>query len=194
MGRFKEEERAYKAALKKHASKDGDLPDEPQRPVAERCMVSDATIESLVPILRDNWRGVLLSRDELVGWIGSFDRYAGRGTASADAAHWLSIYNAESIIVDRKTGDKPSIFVPDAAVSVCGGIQPGILNRAISAEHRENGLLARLLLAYPPRQVTRGYANQTLHVDLSKRSIEIRPVDDYMRETFTGGKGTPPYR
>jgi aldehyde:ferredoxin oxidoreductase len=43
--------------------------------------------------------------------------------------------------------------------------------------------------AYPPRQVTRGYANQTLHVDLSKRSIEIRPVDDYMRETFTGGKG-----
>jgi hypothetical protein len=152
MGRFKEEERAYKAALKKHASKGGDLPDEPQRPVAERCMVSDATIESLVPILRDNWRGVLLSRDELVGWIGSFDRYAGRGTASADAAHWLSIYNAECIIVDRKTGDTPSIFVPDAAVSVCGGIQPGILNRAISAEHRENGLLSRLLLVYPPRQ------------------------------------------
>lgn len=44
-------------------------------------------------------------------------------------------------------------------------------------------------LAYQPRKVERGYANQTLHVDLSKRSIEIRPVDDYMRDTFTGGKG-----
>ena len=152
MAQFKEDEREYKRALKEHERKRGDLPNEPLRPAAERCIVSDATIESLVTILGDNWRGVLLSRDELVGWIGSFDRYSGRGTASADAAHWLSIYNAEFMIVDRKTGDKPSVFVPDPAVCVCGGIQPGILTRAISAEHRENGLLARLLLAYPPRQ------------------------------------------
>ena len=175
MSQFKEDEREFKCALKQHEKKGGDLPDEPQRPVAERCIVSDATIESLVTILSDNWRGVLLSRDELVGWIGSFDRYAGRGTASADAAHWLSIYNAESIIVDRKTGDTPSIFVPDAAVSVCGGIQPGILNRAISAEHRENGLLSRLLLAYPPRQPKQW------------RDDEIPQADeDAFRELLTG--------
>jgi len=42
---------------------------------------------------------------------------------------------------------------------------------------------------YPARQVTRGYSDQTLHVDLSKRSIEIRPVSEYMKATFTGGKG-----
>jgi aldehyde:ferredoxin oxidoreductase len=44
-------------------------------------------------------------------------------------------------------------------------------------------------LAYPPRQVTRGYTDRTLHVDLSKRTIEVRPVSDYMKEYFTGGKG-----
>ena len=150
--RFKAEEREYKAALKKSEKSTVDLPDEPLRPLCERCLVADTTIEGLVPILKDNWRGVLLSRDELVGWIGSFDKYAGRGSASADASHWLSIYNAESIVVDRKTGDVPSVFVPDAAVCITGGIQPGILNRALSDEHRENGLMARLLIAYPPRQ------------------------------------------
>jgi aldehyde:ferredoxin oxidoreductase len=44
-------------------------------------------------------------------------------------------------------------------------------------------------LDYSPVQVRRGYANRTLHVDLSTNTIEIRPVSDYMRETFTGGKG-----
>lgn len=44
------------------------------------------------------------------------------------------------------------MFVPHAAVSVCGGIQPGILNRVLASEHRENGLAARLLMTYPPRQ------------------------------------------
>jgi len=34
---------------------------------------------------------------------------------------------------------------------VTGGIQPGILRRALGSEHRESGLAARILLAYPPR-------------------------------------------
>lgn len=42
-----------------------------------------------------------------------------------------------------------------AAVSVCGGIQPGTLRKAIGTEHRENGLLARMLLAYPPSRARR---------------------------------------
>jgi len=44
-------------------------------------------------------------------------------------------------------------------------------------------------LDYPPAQVERGYANRTLHVDLSAKSIEIKPVTPYMKEFFTGGKG-----
>ena len=54
----------------------------------------------------------------------------------ADAAHWLSMYNGESIVVDRKTGNPPTIYVPEALVSVTGGIQPAILHRALGIEHR----------------------------------------------------------
>ena len=130
-----------------------DPPEKPVEPVAERYIVSDTTVEALAPLLLGNPRGLLLARDELAGWLGSFDRYAGKG--GADASHWLSMFNAEQLIVDRKTGRPRTIYVPAAAVSVCGGIQPTILNRALGTEHRESGLAARMLLASPPRKAKR---------------------------------------
>jgi hypothetical protein len=143
------------AAWKQNRSAAGDPPTKPNPPQAERFVVSDTTIEALAPILLANPRGVLLARDELAGWFGSFDRYAGKGKAGADAANWLSMHNAESIIVDRKTGVPRTIHVPQAAVCVVGGIQPGILRRVMHDEHREAGLLARLLLTCPPRKARR---------------------------------------
>ena len=142
-------------AWKRSKNATGDPPCRPDPPQAARYVVSDTTVEALSPILLTNPRGVLLARDELAGWIGSFDRYAAKGKGGADAANWLSMYNAEAIIVDRKTGVPRTIHVPQAAVCVCGGIQPAILQRALSIEHRESGLAARLLLACPPRKAKR---------------------------------------
>ena len=138
----------------KRSKSGGEPPAKPEPPHAERMVVSDITIEALAPILLNNPRGVLLACDELAGWIGSFDRYVS-GKGGADAAHWLSMHNGESIIVDRKTGTPRTIYVPSASVSVTGGIQPGVLDRALGYEHRESGLLARLLLAMPPRRPKR---------------------------------------
>jgi hypothetical protein len=142
-------------AWKRDKDSASDPPEKPDPPQAERFIVSDTTVEALAPILRANPRGLLLARDELAGWIGSFDRYAGKGKTGADAANWLSMFNAESIIVDRKTGTPRTIHVPRAAVCVCGSIQPAILRRVLALEHRESGLAARLLLAYPPRKAKR---------------------------------------
>jgi len=149
---FEAAEEERKQRMKHPLVPAGEVPVEKVVPIRQRCLVSDATIEGLVSVLSDNWRGVLLIRDELAGWIGSFDKYNARGKASADAGHWLSLYNGASITVDRKTGDRPTVFVPQPAVSICGGIQPGILDKMIGSEHRDNGLLSRLLLAFPPRR------------------------------------------
>ena len=69
-----------------------------------------------------------------------------------------------TLLVNRKTG-RNLIYVPRAAVAVCGGTQPRTLAAALagryssdgsealekpSAEHFANGLAARLLLAMPP--------------------------------------------
>jgi len=139
------------SAWKRETKTDEPPPTKPDPPQAARYIVSDTTVEALAPLLLSNPRGVLLARDELAGWIGSFDRYAG-GKSGADAAQWLSMHNGESIMVDRKTGNTRTIYVPQASVSVMGGIQPPILHRALGIEHRESGLAARLLLTCPPRK------------------------------------------
>ena len=141
------------SAWKRNTRSDGLPPERPVPPEAERCIVSDTTVEALAPLLQANPRGLSLISDELSGWLGSFDKYSnGKG---GDAANWLSTYSGEAITVDRKGGQPKTIFVPVAAVSITGGIQPGVLHRALGVENRENGLLARLLLASPPRRKKR---------------------------------------
>jgi aldehyde:ferredoxin oxidoreductase len=42
---------------------------------------------------------------------------------------------------------------------------------------------------YEPRQVDKGYAGQTLYVNVSDNAIATRPVDEKMKRTFVGGRG-----
>jgi len=149
IGKHEQREALYEIDLAKWKKKPvGGPPTKPAAPPTPREIVSDSTVEALAGVLQGNPRGVLLARDELSGWFGSFDKY-NSGKGSSDTSHWLSMYNGETLIVDRKTG-VPLIIVPHASVSLSGGIQPGIFSKAVKGELRESGLLARLLLAYPP--------------------------------------------
>lgn len=132
---------------------------EPTRPVCFRVEVSDTTVEGLIPILQANPRGLMLHREELAGWLGSFDKYAG-GKAGSDESAWLSMHAARAITVDRKTGDQRTLYVPKAFVAVCGTIQPQVLNRSLGKAHKESGLAARLLMVHPPRQAKRWNENE----------------------------------
>lgn len=138
------------AEWKKRAGKGGagEPPEKPPEPVAERTWTDDATLEAMVEKLRENPRGVLMARDELSGWF-SFDRYSAV-KGGAEVAKWLEIFGGRSLVVDRKTSG--TSYVPRAAVSITGGIQPGALRRAIGTANRENGLLARLFFTMPPRR------------------------------------------
>jgi len=124
-------------------------PEKPDEPVVQRYIVHDITIEALAERLSNAPRGLLSANDELGAWLGSFDQY--RPGGGADVPRWLSIYRAESLIIDRKTGPVKTIFIKRAAVSVTGSITPLALARALGQEHLENGLAARIGLAMPPR-------------------------------------------
>jgi hypothetical protein len=151
---YLDESAAYKTALKRwNQTQEGDKPVEPVQPSRPRCLVQDSTIEALAPILKDNERGVLMARDELAGWLASFDRYAsGKGKSSGDVPKWLEIYNCEPMVIDRKTGDSPFLYVKGPSASICGGIQPDILASCMTDEHKSSGLESRILMAYPPRR------------------------------------------
>lgn len=143
---------AWKQQARRAGNNAGAPPAKPAKPPRAAYVVSDTTIEAVVGILADNPRGVLLERDELAGWLGGFDKYkaGGAGRVSSEVGHWLSMHNAGTLRLDRKSTGRT--FVERASLSITGGIQPDTLTRAIGQEHVANGLLARFLLAAPPRR------------------------------------------
>lgn len=142
----------YEIALA-HSKRSANAPkpqEKPQEPAAQRFWVSDVTSEAIAPILINNPKGVLCAVDELATWVRGFDRYVSGGKG-ADVARWLSMYDADSILIDRKTQEQRIISVPSAAVSLAGTIQPGVFLDCFKQKSlRESGLLARILIAMPP--------------------------------------------
>jgi hypothetical protein len=136
------------AAHWRKSKSDTPPPAKPEAPIADRCWTDDATTEALAVLLQQNPRGLLMVRDELAGWF-NFDRYTG-GKGGGDAAKWLEMFGGRPMVVDRKGGG--TLYVPRAAVSIAGGIQPETLRRALGVENTENGLASRLLMTYPPKR------------------------------------------
>lgn len=173
---WEEERRAYEASRR---SKAADAEPPSPKPIATRFIVNDITVESLAVTLEHS-PNVLLDRDEISGWVSSFDRYAS-GKSGGDVAQWLPCYNAAPWVVDRKTSG--TIHIPRAAVSVFGGIQPKVFVRSFGP-HVDNGLLQRFMLAAPPegpQQWPDGdvdFATMAAMQALFDTLFSLRPDDD----------------
>jgi hypothetical protein len=122
----------------------------PKKPAPLRhLLVSDSTIEKMAEILEDCPRGTFLARDELAAWLTSFQRYKGKAGGS-DLHNWLEAFHGRMWKIDRKTGTRTTLVIPRPAVSVAGGVTPGVLRQVLSQEYLDAGLAARLLFAMPP--------------------------------------------
>jgi hypothetical protein len=113
------------------------------KPFWQRTVVSDFTPEALSEIHRYNSRGLAVYSDELNGWLKNFNRYS-RGN---ETEFWLSNFSGTQITVDRKSSEP--IVIPYPMISVCGSIQPAILNELKRDNKNENGFIDRILFAYP---------------------------------------------
>lgn len=123
------------------------LPDEavdPEEPHRRRTLVMDATPEAVGAILAGNPQGTMHFRDELAGWLQSFDRYSPGGRE-----FWLEAYGGRAFVIDRK-GCRDPLTVPFNGVSVLGGIQPAKLADALLSS-TDDGLVARFLWAWPDK-------------------------------------------
>ena len=168
----------------------GDPPAKPIPPIFERFLVCDPTTEAVSKILADQPRGLLLGRDELNGWLQGFDRYAKGG---ADTSFWLQCFGGRSFTIDR--AGNGALFIPATAVSICGGIQPAVLRRSLTAEFIANGLAARLLFCSPPRRTVQ-WTDQGVPPDLRDeaaaclgRLYDLEPAvdgDDHPRPVSLG--------
>ena len=160
------EMREWKADCRDARSAGETEPPPPSEPTMGRTYADDTTVESLVGILEDNPRGVLIYKDELTGWVRGMDQYRAAGKG-ADRQHWLSVWSNQPIVVDRKSRQGDPIYVERPWVSLVGGIQPAMLPELGGS--MEDGLLDRFLFCYPKHS----------HTDLSDAEIGVDTEAQY---------------
>lgn len=155
-----------------------EMPDEPAR---RRLLVQDATPEAVGEILSGNPNGTLHLRDELAGWLMSFERYSPGGRE-----FWLEAYGGRPHVIDRKSLKKP-LTIPFNGVTVLGGIQPEKLSECL-LNVADDGLVARFLWAWPdpirykrPRQLA----------DIGRLESLYRRLDGLQSVTDAEGREKP---
>jgi hypothetical protein len=117
----------------------------PPRPLRPRLVTNDPTIEKLAELLRDGPRGLLLHRDELAAFLGSFDRYGG-GKGGGERAAWLEAWNGKAKSIDRVKNPEP-IHVARFGLGIIGTIQPDRLAELTTGA--DDGLAVRFLWIFP---------------------------------------------
>lgn len=124
----------------------------PSKPEPEYLYLVDTTQEGLIKTLANNPRGGCLVSDEITSWLGSHDKYTGKGN---DRSFYLSLWSSTSYSSIRKGGD--NVSVDDPVLSVIGGLTPSSLPKLHGGQ--EDGFLSRFLIACPEKITS--YFNKT---------------------------------
>jgi len=164
----KEQQLKQKHDRELEAWQDRDEEERGAKPQRERRLVNDATVESVALLHDDHPRGLLLYRDELAGWLGSFNQY---NKGESDLQKWIEFYEARPLEIDRKSSDRPSLFIRSPAISVTGSIQPQVLDDRLNALHFQSGFAARTIMCEPPQR---------------KRRLNDHDVTEEVRQRYHG--------
>jgi Protein of unknown function (DUF3987) len=140
---------------------------EPKKPIVPRLIVTDTTPEKLGPLLQEYPAGLLINRDELAGWIGSFNRYSGNGDGERQL--WTEAYGGRPYNIDRVKLSEPT-FIPHLTVGVLGSIQPDKL--PVMTGGADDGFASRFLWVWP--DPVEGFTLNREPVDNSKQIDALR--------------------
>lgn len=154
------------------------MPTEAEAPpeiIRPRIIGNDTSTQALGLLLAAYEKGLLFHRDELTGWLGSFDQYNGNG---ADRAFWTEAYGGRSFTIDRVKHPLP-IHIPHLLVSVMGGIQPDKLVDLLYGA--DDGLTARFLWLWPdpiPPYRPERHGDSTTALAALRRLVALSLEDD----------------
>ena len=126
------------------------------KPNYVKSILGDFTPEKLAESLQHNEKGVLIFKDELIGWINSFDQYR----KGSDQQMYLEFFNGGSLSVDRVS--KPAIRVERTNINVLGGIQPSALKEMASKNRNNDGFITRFLFVYPTQIKPNLFSGKTI--------------------------------
>ena len=137
------------STLEKYAKELEEYRKEPigAKPRASQIIVKDATIEALAKVMQTNKHGVCLHHDELLGWFSGFNKYR---KAGGDQEQWLSLFNGDPVVINRKTHDD-IVSITHPFVCVVGSLQPAVISKTFR-ERTDNGFLYRILFVFNPNE------------------------------------------
>ena len=126
-------------------------------PAPEQLIYDNVTMEALAVGLKRNPRGGILAQDELSRFFLDMNVY--RSGKGGDEQLWLSMWSAEPMTINRKTGIAAERFiaVKRATMSIAGNIQQQVL-RSLADERTKGkliygeGMMARMLFSMPPAE------------------------------------------
>src|SRR5262249_6279125 len=114
-----------------------------------RYLVNDATVEKLGALLNENPNGVLVFRDELVGWMRTMDREGHEN----DRSFFCECWNGTGSYTYDRIG-RGTTHIKAVCISILGGMTPGplqtYLREAFARGASDDGLIQRFqLMVYP---------------------------------------------
>jgi len=179
---------AQKEEMKKAARKKSATSQMPQfcqvesisKPVVKRYKTEDGTVEKIGEILLENPQGILIHRDELVGWLKGLDKYGREG----DRAFFLESWNGNGPYTVDRIG-RGTLHIPALCLSVIGGIQPGPLgsyvHQATTGGGGDDGLLQRFqILVWPDAPKKWENIDRKPNLDAKERAFEVfRQMDAF---------------
>ncbi|UNE54956.1 YfjI family protein [Bartonella machadoae] len=183
---FKNKNKQQAIALLNEPLEDQESEDETL--VKRRLLVNDATVEKLGELLRENPRGLLMVRDELSGFLANMERKE----YQTDRSFYLTAFNGNSPYTYDRI-ERGTIYIPNATLSIIGGIQPSRIIPIVQAINRginDDGLLQRFqLMVWPDNNKEREwrdeYPNQKAWEAYEKvfRSLYDKPVGSSQHPT-----------
>ena len=118
-------------------------------PTRRRYFTADGTPEKIVDLLNQNPRGIMIKRDELIGWLTSLDRDGREGARALFLEGWNGTGRYSYDTISRGTVDVEAL-----TLSVFGAITPGPLSQYIYSTTKggggDDGLLQRFQLLVHP--------------------------------------------
>jgi len=166
------------------------LKNSPTEPAYKRYKVSDTTVEKMQEILSKNSRGVLVFRDELMGFLESWEK---KGHES-DRCFYLEAWNGDKPYTIDRIG-RGMVHAENICVSILGTTQPDkistYLNKAIKKLDND-GLLQRFqLLVYPDKKAWK-LVDEYPDLVAKSRVFEICKTIDAMTFTDYGAQAPEP--
>jgi hypothetical protein len=109
-------------------------------PEPKSTILKEATMESIYKAHKLNDKGLVLFKDEIVGWLKDFNKYNNGG---GEKEALLSLFDGKQMKVHRAS--KNTLHLSGTCVNIIGGVQPDRVGYFLTDDNIVSGFLTRFL-------------------------------------------------